>query len=386
MRLTINYLFILACFSAFMACKDTPSAQKQDSSVSQASKASKSNFYRHFRGNIGNFPVTMDLVETQTARYSDELPRFNGYYSYDKYQEPLAIYGATDSTGLVQLEESGRGSATGVFRGKLNADSTFTGVWTDTLKHLTHNFTLRETTNDGSIAMDIFPFEDSVKLFEKSISSPQAEFSMDVLLPAKNTEGSVFDFLRSEIFKHLRGDSIKVDYANLQLSDVQKTRRDSFFQEYKTTLKDEKPDSSAGYALNFAESTDMNVVSNADGLLSLGFKNYTFTGGAHGNYGTQLMTFDVINKKVMTLNDVFKPTYKPTLEAALTRSARRYFGLKPNQPLEGVTFVGKIEANDNFAILRKGILFNYTPYEIASYADGEIQLFIPFEELKSILK
>ena len=34
---------------------------------------------------------------------------------------------------------------------------------------------------------------------------------------------------------------------------------------------------------------------------------------------------------------------------------------------------------------KKGILFLYNPYEIAAYAYGEIELFIPFEDVKSVV-
>jgi Protein of unknown function (DUF3298)/Deacetylase PdaC len=384
MRLIIYYSVLLGGLTLFMACKNEPSSQKSTPSVSATSTDKKYNNYRHFRGTIGSYAITMDLVQTKTVHNFNEFPSFSGYYSYDKYQEPITFYGTMDSTGVVELEE-GRGHK-GTFRGKLNADSTFTGIWIDIEKKMNYPLMLRETINDGAIAMDIFPFEDSIKLFENKPNSPQATFSMDALLPAKNTEGSVFAFLRTEIFKHLKGDSITGNYDYLQISDVQKTARDSFFKDYKTELKDEKPDTTDMPYLNHESSTTMDVVSNADGLLTLGFKNYAFTGGAHGSYGTQLMTFDIKNKKLITLNDVFKPNYKSVLNAALTRKAKWYFGLKPNESLEGNTFESAIEANDNFAITGKGILFNYVPYEIASYAQGEIQLFIPFEELKSILK
>lgn len=384
MRVIIYYSFLLSVLTFFMACKNEPSAQKSTPSVFAISTNQKYNNYRHFRGTIGSYAITMDLVETKTAHNFNEFPSFSGYYSYDKYQEPLRIYGTMDSAGVVELEVISKNTEN--FKGKFNPDSTFTGIWLDTSQKRNVPFMLRETINDGAIAMDIFPFEDSSKLFENTPNSPQAMFSMDAVLPAKNTDASVFAFLRTEIFKHLKGDSITGNYANLQLLDVQKTARDSFFKDYKTELKDEKPDTTDMFFLNHEQSYTMDVVSNADGLLSLGFKNYAFSGGAHGSYGTQLMTFDIKNKKLITLNDLFKPNYKSALNAALTRKARWYFGLKPNESLEGSTFDTAIEANDNFAITRKGILFNYVPYEIASYAQGEIQLFIPFEEIRMILR
>jgi hypothetical protein len=387
MRFSFNCYVLLLVFGFLTACKNNPTTQKNTPSVSEASVDKTHNNYRHFRGTVGEFPITMDIVETRLLNNEVlDLPRISGFYSYDKYQEPLGIYGSIDSLGVVQLEESGQGTTTGIFKGKFNADSTFTGTWRDESKKIDYKFSLRQITNDGAIAMDVFPFEDSLKLIENKAHSPQAEFSMDVLLPAKNTEESVFAFLRTQIFKTLKGDSTHQDYNYLQLRDIQKSIRDSFFNTYKSEAKEYLLDSVPSVMMNHAHSTSMEVVSNADGLLSLGYTYYAYSGGAHGNHGTKLVTYDVKNKKVLTLDDVFKPNYKTTLNAAIMRVARRYFGVKPNESLEGSALVSTVEANNNYAISKKGILFNYEPYEIASYAQGEIQLFVPFDDLKSILK
>jgi hypothetical protein len=387
MRFTFNCYVLFIVLGFCTACKNNPSTKKDTPSVSEVLVDKTHNNYRHFRGTVGEFLVTMDLVETRTLRNNVlELPQINGFYSYDKYQVPLSLYGTIDEKGMVQLEEAGQATATGVFKGTFNADSTFTGTWRDESKKIEYKFSLRQITNDGAISLDIYPYEDSIKLFENKPNSPQAEFSMDALLPAKNTEESVFTFLRTQIFKILKGDSMTHDYSNLQLRDIQRSVRDSFFNSYKTELKDEKPDSISSAMLNYAQSTSMQVVSNADGLLSLGFKNYMYAGGAHGNHNTKLVTYDIKNKKVLTLDDVFKPNYQKVLNAAVMRTARRYFGVKPNQSLEGSALVTKVEANNNYAIGKKGILFNYEPYEIASYAQGEIELFVPFDDVKNILK
>ena len=383
MRTALFFCFSLTLFTSFMACKNTTTSEKKDPSVSTPVSGGKSYFYKHLKGTIGTFSVTMDLVKIRNIY--DDSPQLEGYYSYEKYQQPLSLYGFLDAAGNVKLEESGREGSTAVFQGKFDANGSFSGTWTDTLKKVSYPFSLKETTEDGALSFDIFPFEDSTKLFPNVNNSPQATYSMDVLLPAKNTEESVFEFLRTQIIKQLRHDSLTGNYAHLQISDVQKTARDSFFKNYKAELKEEKPDTAENYSLNHAENRSMEVISNADGLLSLGFRAYNYSGGAHGNYGSQLMTYDVKNKKVVTLNDLFKPNYKAVLSAALSRSARQYLGIKPNESLEGHLFE-KPEPNDNFMVNKKGILFNYVPYEIASFAQGEIQLFVPFDELKTILK
>jgi hypothetical protein len=39
----------------------------------------------------------------------------------------------------------------------------------------------------------------------------------------------------------------------------------------------------------------------------------------------------------------------------------------------------------NFYLSEKGIVFHYDQYEIASYADGPIDVVIPFEDIKPFL-
>jgi len=44
-----------------------------------------------------------------------------------------------------------------------------------------------------------------------------------------------------------------------------------------------------------------------------------------------------------------------------------------------------LKPNKNFYFNDKGLAFMYNPYEVASYAQGQIVVFIPFNELKSYL-
>lgn len=48
-------------------------------------------------------------------------------------------------------------------------------------------------------------------------------------------------------------------------------------------------------------------------------------------------------------------------------------------------FADRIMPNGNFILTHKGITFNYTPYEIASYAEGEVLLFVPYSSIKELL-
>ena len=46
----------------------------------------------------------------------------------------------------------------------------------------------------------------------------------------------------------------------------------------------------------------------------------------------------------------------------------------------------KIAPNQNFFVTGKGMGFAYNPYEIGPYVMGEINIYIPFSDLKKYLK
>lgn len=345
-------------------------------------------FYKHLKGTIDSFAITMDLVQIHSSS-SDNMPyNFRGHYYYDKYQQPIALYGELDSTGNITLHEANWQGKELFFTGKLDTTGSFSGTWHDATRKTKRAFSLKETYTDGAVAFDFTTFEDSVKGWKNAAQSPIGTFDMQVLLPAKNVESSISSFLKDKIFMGVNNDSLEKSYANLSLDALKNAQRDTFFKNYVAAMTEEKPEPNgeAAAMLNHAESSSVAVLFNEKGLLSLGYGTYSYSGGAHGNHGTRVASYNLAQKKVMKLTDVFLPKYEKTLNAALTNAVRRQFNMKPKEPLSSHLFENTIKPTTNFCITRKGILFLYNPYEIGAYALGEIELFIPFEEIKSIVK
>ncbi|MBO9572818.1 MAG: DUF3298 domain-containing protein, partial [Chitinophagaceae bacterium] len=108
-----------------------------------------------------------------------------------------------------------------------------------------------------------------------------------------------------------------------------------------------------------------------------------YTGGAHGNYGTTFTVISLAKNKKLKLSDIIPESKQPQLNQLLEKNFRLQYNLKPTDKLtEGGLFENSIKANDNFYVTGKGIGFNYTPYEIGPYVMGEINIFIPFTDLK----
>jgi hypothetical protein len=83
---------------------------------------------------------------------------------------------------------------------------------------------------------------------------------------------------------------------------------------------------------------------------------------------------------------IFQPTAAAQLPALLDRAVRPLVGLQANEPLSKQLFVRKMPVTHNVFLAPGGVVFIYQPYEIASFAQGEIRVFLPFSELRPLLR
>lgn len=139
--------------------------------------------------------------------------------------------------------------------------------------------------------------------------------------------------------------------------------------------------------LELYKKLDIDTLFTINNLLVLVEKQESYTGGAHGAYSTNYSVFDIKNKKLLKASDIFEIN-------KLTEIAYDYFlterGLSKNQvdiDKEGYWFNNnKFHLNDNFSLDSKSVTFLYNPYEITSYAEGQIIVEIPLRKLESVIK
>ncbi len=96
---------------------------------------------------------------------------------------------------------------------------------------------------------------------------------------------------------------------------------------------------------------------------------------AHGIWGNRYFTFDIKNGRLLTLDRLFTPEGMKALPDIISRRAQ----LMVNSI--GPTSITGLPGGDNFYISSEGsIVFAYQPYEVASYAQGEIRIpFYPYQ-------
>ncbi|MBO9152754.1 DUF3298 domain-containing protein [Chitinophaga sp. GCM10012297] len=374
MRILTCLITALVCLNA---CQQKNTGSGADSTATGAKDttiaiipAGGGVFYKHLKGTLAGQPVTMELINHGKGRYS-------AWYYYDKVGDPIALLTSDMTADSLNFTEYGVSEEPNNLRGKLSPDGRYTGEWSGGGKN--YSFDLHEAA-DSSIRFMVASYNDSAILIPGRHDSPVATASSSAVWPTGGADEAVLAFIRNAIAPKLGNDSPKVFLKQ----DV-----DDFLNEYRGENKnvDTAELREHGFSWNWDASTSVTVVYNKWPLLALEHFTSAFTGGAHGNYGSNFIALDLAAKKALKPADVFKPGYKKTLSAALDKSFRKKYNIPAGEPLDKqYLFKSAIEPNDNFFIAGKGVVFSYTPYEIGPYAIGQITLFVPFADINGIVK
>lgn len=121
-------------------------------------------------------------------------------------------------------------------------------------------------------------------------------------------------------------------------------------------------------------------------MVTIRLDSYVFTGGAHGYGATRFLNFD--KKKGIELENwqLFKNTQE------FKDFAENKFRLKEsiplNKPINSTGFMFEQDSfylPENIGFTEKGIQLLYNQYEVASFADGRIELTLPYDEVRKYL-
>lgn len=332
--------------------------------------AAQQSWYKQIEGTIGKFPVTIHLHKAGS--------NYAGYYYYSSTQIPVHFTGDdTTVKGNINLIAYPSPDAMEFLTFTLRG-SNITGHW----KKESNPYPLPLTGKEnGGLSLTYIYEAGERKLLPKVAGSPQATFFAASVWPAGVT--ALDNWLKKILRNLYAGIAPEADMAVLMVN-----KKESFFQQYAADFKDVKPADfkETAFVCN-TDQTDRILLAYHNGYLATFAKfTYLYSGGAHGNYSTRFISVDLAGKKQLQLSDVLTPTGQKQLVPLLAKALRSQFSLKPTDALSEVLFENKIAPNNNFYVTQKGIGFVYNPYEIAAYALGEINLFVPFKSLQNGLQ
>lgn len=118
---------------------------------------------------------------------------------------------------------------------------------------------------------------------------------------------------------------------------------------------------------------------------------YVFSGGAHGLGSTVFTNFDLDTQKELSIEDILVSGKKANFVKLLQQAYIEYLQSRGSSLEDAQVRLADYQDsfaadNFNFTFTYRGILVKFAPYEVASYAEGEIDLELPYSELVGIVK
>jgi len=148
---------------------------------------------------------------------------------------------------------------------------------------------------------------------------------------------------------------------------------------WKASMAKAYPKGAADMGLSLSSSIDRRYMVLNENNTCINFIQYNeeYSGGAHSNANSEIQVIDKRTNKVLQLTDILTPAGIKALSPLLEKAARSQFGIAANAPLDSRLLVKNIQPAKQFFMDDAGIGFWYNAYEVASYADGHVILFIP---------
>ncbi len=344
-------------------------------------------FYKRFEGIIGKkSAVTADLFFTDSI--------VSGHYYYQSVGKQILI-GGTFNDGKLKLQEYTDTMITGYFDGTISDDfGQAKGTWSNPARSKSFPFEFHSFLPYGSVALNSLQKQFNYEFMKNSAGESigcVAEYIYCYLVDYqdKSVEKSINEsLLNTQLLGNETPDQLKSKAAN-----AMKDEFDNYIDSYRETFQDAVTAESkllmdeSPYSFNWDYQEKYKVIYNEHHLLCVEEFGYFYSGGAHGNYGFSYRVYNLMTGEKLQLEDIFSAGKLDELTAIAEKQLRADRGIPDANALSvSGLFIDKLELKEDFFVDRNGIGFTYNPYEIASYADGPVTIYLKWEQVKSLIK
>jgi hypothetical protein len=337
--------------------------------------------YLHLIGAINkDFPIEMNLIKINDTLY--------GNYSFLNPEKRMSgkevagssipIYGKMSSIDAFIIKENVPDQPC-LFNGKFINTQELSGTYENS-KGTKVSFDVTEKYPDGSVSLDVH-YQKSFTPLIKKPGSPAASVQLLLLIPGESANPLISDTLIHLMLVKFSGKPIRMSQPEKVLEGMKQVYFENYLSTNEAIYKETMTSSFNWQSLKF-----MNVLMNGAHILSFYIDHYAFTGGAHGLMTRQHTVVNLWNGKEVELKDIFKENSEQQISQILRAKIYMKLHLPTSQSLADAGFFSDtIKPADNFYITRDGIGFYYNQYDIAPYASGAFDIFIPFSELNDVL-
>jgi hypothetical protein len=338
--------------------------------------------YLHLLGSINKeYPIEINLVKINDTIYGDYSFIQRGKIILDKSRDGASIQfaGRMNSSDAFTLTEMNALHINSL-KGKFISNQSISGYFEDS-KGKKLPFDATEKYPDGSVSLNVYYLKASILLVKKP-GAPNARIQLGLLLPGESANPLISDSLISLMLEKFTGKQVRITQPEKLLDGM----KEIYFETYSATNEGIFKESMAS-SFNWQSLKFLHILMNSSHILSFYIDHYAFTGGAHGIQTRQFTVVNLWSGKEVGLKDIFKEDTKAQLSKIITDKIHEMNSIPTTQRLKDVGFfTDSVFPSDNFYVTRKGIGFYYNQYDVAPYASGAIDVFIPFEDLKDVMR
>lgn len=166
-------------------------------------------------------------------------------------------------------------------------------------------------------------------------------------------------------------------HFNKKVVSMMMNKVKGFKKDVVETEKENQGTRSVGYDLTI----DFQVEMIGKDFISISFGESTYLGGAHPNFQSYSLNYNLKNGKTFELKDMFKKNagYLKTISAFSIMKISEKQGEKTEWIETGAA--AKDKNFDSWTISQNGLKFLFDPYQVGPYAAGSFEVMMPYESL-----
>lgn len=217
-------------------------------------------------------------------------------------------------------------------------------------------------------------FESVYYTGEQCTQCPKVDITLPKALDKDKVAASIDNALKEEVIFLLSFDD------EIEAASIEEAIK-SFSNGY-TELRELYPEESTLWEAKI----DANLSYEDREILTIEMDSYIFTGGAHGYTSKRLLNFDRIKGTELENWQLFKDS--PEFQKFAEGKFRAQEKIPREQPINSTGFMFEddiFHLPENIGLTKEGLTLLYNQYEVASYADGPIELVLPYKEVKKYL-
>ena len=225
-------------------------------------------------------------------------------------------------------------------------------------------------------SVDTLTFEQRTPICEGSDYG--FDMSMKIEWPKKARNRKVLESMQKGITGLLFGSDLKTIDIEYAMERYNAEAVSFYISENEEMAEDIEDD--WGFMLNWSESIEGSFLPKYNGMVSYIRCIYGYSGGAHGMDAKTAVTFSLSTGEEVTESDLFIEGYENKLTEALRRN------LLVSIPDQSMLFETEIFPGGDFYLTSEGITYIYQRYEVGPYVIGIVEVTVPWNEIKDILK